>query len=130
MVYRRCHRFVGPVLAAVAVILAPAAWATPVSNTRLVSCGVESCLVIAGHRENAASSVSINGHPVAVDGRHSWYLRLPLATVRMWSTPHARDIAVTVARPDGSLEVSDDAMLPVGLLGHVTDLAVLTISAR
>jgi len=95
-------------------------------TSRLVSCGTESCLLVTGHRSDTASPVSINDHRVAVEGGRSWRVRLPLDTVRTWSAPHARHVAVSVERPDGNVETAD-ASLPIGLLGHVTDLAALVV---
>ncbi|HEX7857164.1 MAG TPA: hypothetical protein VF503_26070 [Sphingobium sp.] len=117
-------------MAFVAASLATTAMAAPAPNTRLVSCGPETCLVVTGHRASVTSRVSINDNVVAVEGGRSWRVRLPLATVRAWSAPFARSIAVAVAQPDGLVEASTEAELPIGLLGHRTDLAALVVRAR
>lgn len=124
--------------ALLAVIIAAPAMAAPtlistngISNgtshrpsTRLVECGATSCLLVSGHREDAASPVSINGHAVAVEGARKWRARVPVETVRAWSAPYARTIAVSVAG------ASQDARLPIGLLGQVENLAMLVIRLK
>lgn len=104
-------------------IVAPAA-AAPGPRTRLVEYRSESCLLISGSRDDVASSVSINGHAVPVEGRRKWRVRLPVDTVRAWSAPSARTITVSVA---GAI---DEADLPIGLLGHANDLAMLVVRAK
>jgi hypothetical protein len=107
-------------------LLSTAAVASPAPATRLVSCESDSCLLVTGHRANSATPVSINGHVVAVEGGRSWKVRLPLATVRAWAEPYARSIDVT----DGTAETTAEASLPIGLLGHVTNLASLVVRAH
>ena len=124
------HRFIGWLSAAIVASIATAAMANSVPATRLVSCGAESCLLVAGHRPDAASPVWINGHAVTVEGGRSWRVRLPLAQVRAWSLPAARTLAVTIAQPDGHQEIMAEAGLPVGVLGHVTKLAALVVTIR
>lgn len=102
------------------------AQAAPQPKTRLVSCGAEDCLLVTGRRADKGSPVSINGHVVAVEGGRSWRARLPLATVRAWSTPYARSVTVTTGPTDSMAEAS----LPIGLLGHVTNLAALVVRAH
>lgn len=110
--------------AALAVSLTSPAMAGSEPATRLVSCHAESCVEVTGHRDDPASTVSINGHPVAVAGRHTWRVRLPVETVRQWSPPFSRSIEVAV------LGIQTSVPLPIGLLGHTTDLAALVIHAR
>lgn len=95
-------------------------------RAKLVSCGEESCLQIAGHRADPAATVSINGREVAVEGENRWRVRLPVATVRLWSAPNARTIEVSLG--DGEAGTSVD--LPIGLLGTVTNLAALEVRVR
>lgn len=104
--------------------LASPAMATSEPTTRLVSCGAESCLLVSGHRADAASPVRINGRQVAVEGQNRWRARVPVDAVRAWSTPYARTITVSVR------DSTTEADLPIGLLGHVTDLATLTIRVK
>lgn len=99
-------------------------------GTKLVRCGEQSCLVVSGHRDNPAAAVIINGHEVAAKGRHGWQVRLPVETVREWSLPHARTIEVALRDPGTLRQTSVEAHLPVGLLGHVTNLASLVVSIR
>lgn len=85
----------------VLIILAAAAMACcacPVmapAGTRLVHCGTQSCLLVTGHRDNPASTVLINGHVVSVEGSRRWHMRIPVETLRAWSPPLARKIAIT-----------------------------------
>lgn len=107
----------------VAAILSPA-HAAGEPSTRLVSCGPESCLLIAGRRANAAAAVYINGRSVAVEGARKWRVRVPLTSVREWSAPFARTITVSV---DGA---SAEADLPLGLLRPIKNFAMLTVTAK
>jgi len=120
---------VGIAIAAFLVAGADAAAAAPAPKTRLVSCGSESCLLVTGRRKSADSLVAINDRPVAVGGRRAWHVRVPLAAVRELASPYARNIEVTVTQADGHEEWSEDASLPIGLLGH-KNLATLIVSAR
>lgn len=107
--------------------LAAAAIATPVAaetRTRLVDCESGSCLLVTGQRADAGSAVRINGRAVAVEGARNWRVRLPVETLRAWSAPFARTITVAVA------ERENQAVLPIGLLGHVPDLAFLTVRVK
>lgn len=96
-------------------------------HTRLVACGKESCLLVSGRRADADAEVRINGRPISVEGRRNWKVRLPVETVRAWSVPMARSIDVTVADAGMATGTTTRANLPIGLLGHVTDLAALEI---
>lgn len=124
------RRFAGPLLAVTFGALSTIAMAEPAPKTRLVSCGEESCLLIAGQRENSKSVVSVNGHPVIAEGGRAWQALLSLEEVRAWSVPYARSVAVTVVQPDGITESDSAASLPIGLLGHVPNLATLIVTAR
>lgn len=123
------NRLVETAVAALAVTCASAAVAEPAPKTRLVSCGSESCLLVAGRRNSADSLVSINNRLVTVEGGRAWHIRVPLVAVRELTSPYARSIEVTVAQADGHEEWSKDASLPIGLLGH-KNLATLVVSAR
>jgi hypothetical protein len=70
----------GALAAAMMVGSATPAWAEP--SAKLVKCAAGHCLLVSGHREDAASPVRINGHAVAVEGRRNWRARLPLESVR------------------------------------------------
>lgn len=120
-------RFLATLAAATLLPGALAARPGPVlASARLRHCGADLCLLVAGRRADAAAAVSLAGHDVAVQGRHSWHVAVPLATVRAWSAPFARSILVAVAGRDGG-QVS--APLPIGLFG-ATALALLDVSAR
>ncbi|WP_375403923.1 hypothetical protein [uncultured Sphingomonas sp.] len=96
------------------------------ASTRLEHCGAETCLAVTGRRPDRAAPVLIAGHEVAVRGGRSWRASIPLAKVRLWSAPAARTIAVEAAGPGGGRV---EAPLPIGLLGHVTELAFLDVGA-
>ncbi|BBC73937.1 conserved hypothetical protein [Altererythrobacter sp. B11] len=105
--------------------LASPAAAEPQPSTRLVRCGEASCLRVTGYRDDAAATVRINGYAVSAAGERRWEVDLPLETVRNWSAPHARSIEVSL----GEAEAASQVALPIGLLGGVTDLAALVVSA-
>jgi len=107
------------------VLTASAATAAPAAGTRLVSCGAQACLLVTGERSLRDAPVSLNGHRVAVEGGRAWHLLLPMATLRAWSEPYARSLAITTGEGEAR-EVS----LPIGLLGHTTDLAALEVRVR
>ena len=114
---------------AVACVSAPAlAGSEP--STKVVECGEESCLLVSGYRADPAAIVSINGQTVAVEGRNGWRVRVPVDTVREWSAPHARTIDVSLRDPRTQAETVASVDLPIGLLGHITDLAALEITVR
>lgn len=112
-------------IAAAALTAAPAlAHMEGMPRTRVVSCGVESCLLVSGRRADASMPVSVNGHEVGTSGRRSWKARIPVSQVRRWSAPYARSIAVSVGNEEHSTS------LPVGLLGTRGDLAMLVVSVK
>lgn len=116
-------------------ILLVAAFAWPASattepKTRLVSCDVGSCLLVTGRRPDARSTVTINGHAVSVQGAQKWRASLPVDTLRQWSEPYARTITVSVIDDESRESASAGADLPIGLLGHAEDLAMLIVSAQ
>ena len=94
-------------------------------KTRVVACKAGSCLLVTGRRADGASLVNINGHAVAVEGSRKWRVSLPVDTVREWSAPYARTITVAVGT-----DASAEADLPIGLLGHAEDLAMLIVSVK
>jgi hypothetical protein len=111
-----------------------ATFASPASaaaepKTRLVDCEAGSCLLVTGRRTHAASRVIINGHPVSVEGASQWRVSLPVTTLREWCAPYARTITVSVADATTRSEVSAEADLPIGLLGHV-DVAMLVVRVK
>lgn len=114
--------------ATLALTLPAAAVASP--KTRLISCGAQSCLLVKGSRPDVRDTVAINGHAVPVKGGHNWRAILPVDTVRLWSAPYARKISVSVigdrAAPADAAQVS----LPIGMLGHSEDLAMLVVRAK
>lgn len=104
--------------------------ATAAPSTKLVRCGAETCLRIAGHREDPASIVSINDHVVPVEGKRGWRIDLPVEVVREWSAPYARTIDVSLQDPETQRETNATVDLPIGLLGLATNLASLVVSVR
>lgn len=118
------------IAAAASFGLSSPAMATPEPSTRLVNCKAGSCLLVTGRRANAASTVSINGHAVAAEGARKWRVRVPVDTLRAWSAPFARSITVTVADAETRTDATAEADLPIGLLGHVENLALLVVSVK
>ncbi|KPL68437.1 hypothetical protein SZ64_10110 [Erythrobacter sp. SG61-1L] len=110
--------------------LATPAMAASETSTRLVNCGEQSCLMVSGHRDDPSAIITINGQPVSVEGERGWRVRVPVDTVRAWSAPNARTIEVTLLDPGTLQETSASVDLPIGLLGNLTDLAVLEVRAR
>lgn len=104
--------------------MAAPALAAPALSAKLVDCGSESCLLVSGHRDKATSAVTINGHAVAAQGAQKWRVRLPVNTVRAWSEPYARTISVAVAGAE------HEADLPIGMLGHTGNLAMLVVRVK
>lgn len=113
----------GLLLAAAAV---PAAAAAE-PQARLVSCEPVDCLQVSGTRASPDTAVLINGHAVAVEGGRRWRVRLPVETVRDWSSPRARTIRVTLATRAFDRVRDEEADLPIGLLGGRIDLASLVV---
>lgn len=116
--------------AIVAAGLASPALAASEPSTRLVECKAGSCLLVMGRRASAASLVSINGHAVATEGARKWRARVPVDTLREWSAPFARTITVSVEDAKTRADTTAEADLPIGLLGHVENLAMLVVSAK
>lgn len=128
---RRKNRLRGLALTcavAIANIAAPASAASE-PRTRLVRCGEESCLQVSGYRDNPAATVSLNGEPVAVEGKRNWQVRLPLSAVRQLAYPNAQSIEVSLVNPLTMQETSADASLPIGLLGDISQLAFVEVRA-
>lgn len=116
--------------AALAAAVASPASAATEPKTRLVNCEAGSCLIVTGRRADAASSVNINGHRVSVHGSHKWRAILPVETLRQWSAPYARKITVSIVDASSRAEASAEADLPIGLLGHVQNLAMLVVRVK
>lgn len=116
--------------AVLAAALASPASAGDGPKTRLVDCKAGSCLLVTGRRAHAASTVTINGHAVSVKGARKWRVSLPVETLRTWSVPYARTITVSVVDARMRAESSAEADLPIGLLGHVENLAMLVVRVK
>jgi hypothetical protein len=80
-----------------------------------------------GRGRGRVRSVSVEGHPVATEGRDRWRADLPLTSVKRWAAPHASTLRVAVAGAAGT--TIRDIRLPVGLLASPTELAALEITA-
>ena len=122
---RKLNLALAPMLAAA---LATPALADTAPTTRLVSCGAESCLLVTGRRAAPTADVRINGHAVEVQGKRKWRVQLPVKTVRSWSVPFARRIEVSSHDAGAQIDTLQHAELPIGLMGHVPDLASLVIT--
>ena len=117
-------RLLGAIAASLLIANSASAALTIGARTLLQRCGDDTCVVLTGHRSDAAARVLIAGRPVLVEGQRRWRVALPLGTIRAWSSPAARTIAVAV---DGG-EVA--VPLPIGLLSHGGELAFLEVRAR
>lgn len=96
--------------------------------TRLHRCGSDTCLLIEGRRADARATVRVADHEVAASGRRMFRVSLPLTTVRVWSAPFARSMLVRVDEPGGA-GLEQTVRLPIGLLGHASEIAELEIRA-
>lgn len=105
-----------------AMLASPVSAAEP--RARLVECAAGDCLLVTGTRAEAGLPVSINGHAVAVQGQRKWRAVVPVQTLRAWSEPFARTITVAVA------DSASEADLPIGMLGHDENLAMLVVSMK
>lgn len=120
-------RAIGSITAAVLLAGFVAAEPRPVEpSTWLTHCGGATCLMITGHRRDPAAPILVAGHRVMAQGGRTWRVAVPLSTIGEWSAPAARSISVEVAGQGGNVA---QAVLPIGLLGHVTELALLDVSA-
>ena len=99
-------------------------------RTRLADCDDGSCLIVTGNRDHPSSSVSINGHAVAVEGLRKWRAVLPVETLREWSEPYARTITVSIADARARTQASAEAHLPIGLLGRVENISMLVVRVK
>lgn len=98
-------------------------------DARLRPCGEDTCVVLTGRRDRATDGVTVAGHPVAARGGRRFEVAVPLDRVRAWSVPHARTIALGTLSGTGD-QTTRDVRLPIGLLGHVTELAALEVRSR
>ena len=120
----------GPLVALASVTLLPLpAMAKDAPETRLVSCGKESCLMISGRRDHAGQSVSVNGVEIPSDGTDRWRVVLPLETVRALCEPRARTVEVTITDSNSGRAAVSEARLPVGLLGDSSLLDSIEVTA-
>lgn len=132
---------------ALALALPSSAWATPpiaqagdrpcqeatriARETRLVEADGRTFLELRGRRAAPDQALRINGHPLAANGGRAWSARLPLETVRRLAAPYARAMTVEAAcGAGGEAWHAREVRLPIGLLGHDTDLAALEVSVR
>ena len=122
-----------PVLAlsaALATLIAMPAGARDNLTTRVVDCAAGSCLIVRGRRDSPAAQVTINGRPVVAQGARLWRVSVPVETLRQWSAPHARSITVAVTDTCTGAATTAQTRLPIGLLGHSQDLAMLVVRVK
>ena len=98
-------------------------------TARLRHCGTATCVVLTGVRAGRADVVTVAGHPVAVQGARRFEAEVPVDTIRDWSAPFARTVALATVGRDGEI-ATREVRLPIGLLGHVTELASLEVRSR
>jgi hypothetical protein len=108
---------------------APAAARNAGDTARLRTCGADTCVVLRGERADPADAVTVAGHTVAATGGRRFEVAVPVASVRAWSAPFARVVEVGVVAHDGGV-TTRAVRLPIGLLGHVTELAALEVRSR
>jgi hypothetical protein len=110
--------------------LATPALADAETSTRLVRCGEESCVRVAGYRTDPSSAVRINGRTVSVEGKRSWKIDLPVDVIREWSEPNARTISVSFSDTFSQFEETSIASLPIGLLSDASIISSIEFSVR
>ena len=115
---------------AAALLIAPAAHAHARPSAKLVRCSGGDCLLIRGTRSSPAQTITINDRVVAASGGRDWKVRVPVAAVRGFASPFARTLDVAVIDAAGQVERRESVRLPVGLMGHTTELASLVVRAR
>jgi hypothetical protein len=115
---------------AAALLTASAAHADARPTAKLVRCAAGDCLLIRGERSSAATTITINDHEVAASGGRGWKIRVPVAAVRGLASPFARTLDVAMVDAAGQVERRETVRLPVGLMGHTTELASLVVRAR
>lgn len=113
-----------------ALLIAPAAHVDARPTAKLVRCAEGDCLLIRGERSSAATMITINDRVVSARGGRGWKVRMPVATVRGFASPFARTLDVAVIDAVGQVERRETVRLPVGLMGHTTELASLVVRAR
>jgi hypothetical protein len=98
-------------------------------DARLRTCGGDTCVVLSGVRADPADVVMVAGHLVVAKGGRRFEVAVPVDAVRAWSAPFARTVAVTTIDRAGEATMRE-VRLPIGLLGHVTELALLEVRSR
>ena len=112
-----------------AALSAPPATAQIAPTTQLVRCGEDSCLRISGRRDRPSQIVSLNGRELAVEGKRDWRALVSLDTLRKVSKAKARQVDISL-RDSETLEViSAPARLPIGLLGDISELSAIEVTA-
>lgn len=99
-------------------------------QARLVHCGQDTCLRIAGHRSRTASAIRIGTYDLAVEGGRNWHVMVPLETARTWEKPSSDALALTLTDVRTKIETVEDVALPPGALGRRVQLAMLIVRAR
>jgi hypothetical protein len=115
---------------AAALLIAPAAHADARPTAKLVRCAAGDCLLIRGTRSSAATTITINDRVVAASGGRGWKICVPVAAVRGFASPFARTLDVAMVDAAGQVERRETVRLPVGLMGHTTEIASLVVRAR
>ena len=98
-------------------------------RTQLVHCGEESCLRVSGYRQHPGMEVLINGVLADAQGDNKWRVHLSMDAVRDMAEPRARVLTVAVRDPETKGESVAEARLPTGLLGDVSSLGSLQVTA-
>jgi len=129
------NALVSAVAKAAALICGLVMFAIPVeaesaAQARLVHCGADTCLRLAGHRPDATTAVSVGGRELAVEGGRDWRATVPLATARTWPIARGYALRVTLADAAAGTERIQSVPLPPGSLGSHVELASLVVSGR
>ena len=122
-----------PALRRAAACLALLAWtscadAKPL-QARLVHCGQDTCLRLAGHRAGAAVAIRVAGQDLAVEGGRSWHATVPLGVARGW-LPRNDEVGLSYFDPNTEAEQTATLALPPGALGSGVTLVSLVVAAR
>jgi hypothetical protein len=89
-------------------------------DSEIVGQGVRTAVRLRGSA-SAGFALMVNGRAVSAVGRRHWHADVPLAALRDWSAPFAREIVVTLTTNDaaGMHPAAEQRIkLPTGALGR------------
>jgi hypothetical protein len=100
------------------------------TQSRLVNCGGETCLRLAGQRANAAVEVRTGGGRLAVEGGRSWHATVKLDIARDWRRLPDGTLSLDLYDPSTGIAMMDAVMVPPGALSKRVELASLIVRAH